>query len=195
MKLAIVDDHDIVREGIAALLETKITNANVTHSEAVESLLLNNYNESFDLILLDYFIPGSNAVDNFMAIKNNYQNAKIIFISSDESDDVSKHAFELGANGFVVKSANTDLLTAVIQLISNSNEVYFPNNIKTRTSLDKALSTSQFNCIALLLKNYKYQDISKELGITVGTVKQHISASYKRLGIKNKKELFQTFKK
>lgn len=198
MKVLVVDDHSIVRDGLAALLEQVNPEFEVFQAgDAEEGLQLLDQVGDFDLVILDLFIPG---VDGFEAISafglKRPEIPVIVLSSSEDSDDVRK-ALASGALGYVPKSASQHVLLSAIKLVMNG-DLYVPPLVLTKGSESspqpvdapnahvKLLTPRQREVLVLLCEGNPNKAIAAKLSLSEKTVKTHISLIYRALNVANR---------
>jgi two-component system nitrate/nitrite response regulator NarL len=198
MKLLIVDDHSIVRDGLAALFEQVSPDFEVAQArDAAEGLDCLDRADDFDLVILDLFIPG---VDGFEAIsafgRKRPELPVIVLSSSEDPGDVHK-ALARGALGYVPKSASQHVLLSAIRLVMNG-DLYVPPLVLSKTARpnsqvdglpkgrEKLLTPRQVEVLRLLCEGNPNKTIAVKLNLSEKTVKAHISLIYKALDVANR---------
>ena len=202
MLIAYVDDHAAVREGVSLILESMEGVEKVTQGDDVGALMENTPEGlQHDLVLLDYYIPGSDPLENIKMINAEYSEAKVIVYSSDDSPETARLTLEAGVDGFIVKTTDASMLKTIIQFVI-SGGTYIPVHIldsqKTVGAKAKALANGlterQQQVMSLLLTGHSNKTIGRELGIEEVTVKAHVSAAYKILKVRNRAQAISRFK-
>jgi len=202
MNIAIIDDHAMVRSSLAMTLGASLDEIDtVSEAASCEALLASGSEQVYDLILLDYHIPNKTVKHNFSFIKTNFPKARILFISSDENPQIILETIKYGASGFVVKSSDIELLIAAIKFVLAGGK-YIPANIvgdikvtagesdQLITSADLSqLSKRQRDVFDLLLQQLSNKRIAQQLNISESTVKTHVIAIFKVLGIKSRSQV------
>lgn len=200
MKLALIDDHSLVLAGLSAILKTSLKDlSSLSTSEGVDGLIdKHNDPDAFDLILLDYHLPNTSPEENFSKLKNQYINARICFVSSDENAKIMSDSIKNGAAGFIVKSSNVDLFVATIEFVLAGGTPVPTTVLKgdwsDREHALSLLSPRQKMVFDLLLEGLSNKNIARQLNISESTVKTHLQASYKQLGITSRLEAITLFR-
>ncbi len=202
MKLLVIDDHPVMREGLSALLRQAGPDTQVVQAgSADEGLQLTEQHDDFDAVLLDLMMPG---VGGFQAIlefgKKRPDLPVIVLSSSEDPRDVHK-ALSLGALGYVPKSASSSALLSAIRLVL-SGEIYVPplilnKQIEGAEQRDapptgaQRLTDRQIEVLALLSKGQPNKTIATRLDLSEKTVKAHITAIFRALNVVNRTQAAQ----
>ena len=204
MKLAIIDDHAMVRSGIAAVLKSSLAKVTCVAEASNPDMLLDEYGQlEFDLILLDYHIPGMVPKDNYEVLNAHYPGARIMFLSSDENSRIIAECINLGAAGYVVKSSNMELLLATIEFVL-AGGTYIPAHVLNESSgshsqmaADNAfadLTQRQREVFDLLLEGHPNKKIASLLCISENTVKSHLMAAFRTLSLSSRTEAIKQYR-
>ena len=198
MKVLVVDDHSIVRDGLAALLEQVSPEFEVFQAgDAEEGLQLLDQVGDFDLVILDLFIPGVDGFEAISAFGLKRPELPVIVLSSSEDSDDVRRALASGALGYVPKSASQHVLLSAIKLVMNG-DLYVPPLVLSKSSdsnsqtgdLPKAngklLTPRQREVLILLCEGNPNKAIAAKLNLSEKTVKTHISLIYKALNVANR---------
>ncbi len=194
MRLLIVDDHAILREGLTALLQqfgpdTEVLNA----ADGTEALALVDANPNLDVVILDLAMPGmegGRVIERLGAMR---PDLPAIVLSASESAADVRRVLALGALGYVPKSANPNTLLSAIKLVL-AGEIYVPplmlepqGDSSAPTGLSSVHLTQRqrdvLNCMSRGLSNKR---IAQELGLAEKTVKAHITVVLRVLGASNR---------
>ena len=179
----IVDDHPIMRVGIAAMIskykEMKVVGFAGSGEEAIEKFT--KYRP--DIVLLDLRLPGMSGVQTLQEINRRFPRSRIIILTMYEGDEDIHRAMNAGAKGYLAKGlAPQTLLAAIRKVYAGGSYVPAPisNSLASRTT-DTCLSARESEVLALLAKGKSNKEIALELGIRESTVKGHISVILTRL--------------
>lgn len=198
MKILIVDDHPVVREGISALLRGEYADCVILQaSGAKEAHELIQAHEDFDVIVLDLILPdmdGFQAITEFSKIR---PELPIIVMSSSENPRDVRNAFAKGALGYVPKSSGPQVLTSAIGLVING-DLYLPKLLleedtmaetarpALRNEEGQSLTPRQIDVLQCISKGMPNKTIASQLGLSEKTVKAHITAIFKVLKVVNR---------
>ena len=179
----IVDDHPIMRVGIAAMIskcnEMKVVGFAGSGEEAIEKFT----KQRPDIVLLDLRLPGMSGVETLQEINRRFPGARIIILTMYEGDEDIHRAMNAGAKGYLAKGLAPETLLAAIRKV-HAGGTYVPapisNSLASRTS-DTCLSARETEVLELLAKGKSNKEIALRLGIRESTVKGHISVILTRL--------------
>lgn len=200
MRVVVVDDHEFMREGLRAFLQSLHEDTYVEDVGSVAALVALLAGQSFDLVLLDWHLPGTSGVDALSRIFESATPPKVIVISADGSFEAAQQALAAGAAGFVLKASASQVLAAAIQLVL-LGERYVPSHLvellqpRPATSFDEAhsgLSPRQMEVLAALACGDSSQAIAKALSLSESTVRAHIAEICRRLGVETRLQASQT---
>lgn len=205
MQFLIADDHSIVTMALEMLLKDYDGQDNTvfTANNKDEALALaQEYGETADLMILDLSMPGVEGTSLMEAIVAAQPTLKILVMSGLSDQQSIIKVLQMGAAGFIPKSLDAELLTSAIRFVL-AGGVYIPVKLLTqaqKTGLLTAtpekssqegtvrLSDRQKDVLALLAKGAPIKRICKELDLSEGTVKTHVTAIYRAFGASNRTE-------
>jgi two-component system nitrate/nitrite response regulator NarL len=198
MKFLLVDDHSIVRDGLAALFEQVSPDFEVFQArDAEEGLRLLDQSDNFDLVILDLFIPGVDGFEAISAFGRKRPELPVIVLSSSEDPGDVRKALASGALGYVPKSATQHVLLSAIKLVMNG-DLYVPPLVLSKNSgansqlsappkhREKLLTPRQIEVLLLLCEGDPNKAIAAKLNLSEKTVKAHISLIFKALNVTNR---------
>ena len=199
MKLLIVDDHSVLREGLAALLKLLGPDILVLQSRnAEEGLAALSSNPDLDVIVLDLLMPGTNGLEALSLFRKQRPDIPIVVLSSSEEPKDVRSALAAGALGYVPKSANHHVLLSAIRLAMDG-ELYIPplildqgsgfpvaDNVRANTKIDALLTERQIEVLSLLSQGKPNKSIATALGLSEKTVKAHITTIFRALNVVNR---------
>lgn len=195
IKVAIADDHALIREGIKKLLELEENFEIVALAgdgiEALECIR----NTQPDVILLDINMPNMNGIDCLKQIKTDYPETKVIMLTIHEDAEYLIETINIGAEGYVLKDADVSSLVKAIQKVVQG-EVYIHPTLsgilvreykrKDKNMEDvigNNLTKREFEVIRLISRGYNNKEIAMELFISEKTVKNHVSNIFKKIKV------------
>lgn len=204
MRILLVDDHALFREGLKLLLrEFTELNRDLAISEASDcAQAAALHGEQFDLILLDLHMPGVAGLDALGAIRTAFESSRTVVLSGEEDPRQVRRAIESGAAGFVPKSSSPKALRHALTLILD-NEIYLPPialrdfgdaqpppqaPAPSREQLRVLLTDRQIEVLDQAVEGKSNKVIARRLGISEGTVKAHLSSAFRALGVGNRTE-------
>ena len=179
-----VDDHPLVREGIAALInnqaEMQLAAQGSTGKEAIQ--LFREHRP--DVVLLDVRLPDMNGIDAMITIRSEFPEARIIIVTSSEGDVEMQRALEGGASGYIVKSMPPQVLLEAIRKVHGGKKA-IPAEVAARLAdhySDEGLTTREIEILQQVAEGNRNRDIADKLFISEGTVKVHIQHIMAKLG-------------
>ena len=189
MKVLVVDDHAVVREGVAAVLRQLGPDTEVLLAhDAASGMALAAANSDLELVLLDLILPDVVGMGALEAFGRQHPALPVMVLSSSEAPDAVREALELGAMGYVAKSATPETLLAALRLVL-SGEVYVPPfMIRAPAPPTPAgpLTERQVDVLRLLAEEVPNKEIAYRLGLSEKTVKAHLTAIFRTLGVSNR---------
>mgnify|MGYP006088271315 CR=1 FL=1 len=189
--ILIADDHFLVRDTIAAYLNTiddfKVFTAHdlVTAFEVMDGL------QSIDLLILDYSMPGMNGLKGLERACNSYPACKVALMSGVANLDVANEAMKKNARGFIPKSLPATSFINAIRFIL-SGEIYFPFDYGTSNSGGRGnghfanLSAREMQTLEQLCLGLSNKEIARNLDIKEVTVKLHVKNLFSKLEVSNR---------
>jgi DNA-binding NarL/FixJ family response regulator len=199
MNLLLVDDHALFREGLRALLLKISPELTIYEAASVDTAIDECRSTEFRMVLLDLQLSRSEGLDTLDSFRTSVPNVPVVVLSGSEEPQRIRAAIERGAVGYVPKSHTADLMIAALRLVL-SGGVYLPPNVldgpaDLSRSTDASgaqpfarLSPRQHQVAQLLLQGQPNKVIARQLGLSEGTIKAHVSAIYQIIGAKNRVE-------
>lgn len=192
MKLLLVDDHPLVREGIAAVLAQAAPGTSVLHADdGHAALALAEAHADIDAMFVDLNMPGMGGVEIVRHFRDCKPELPVIVLSSSEDPADVRRVLALGALGYLPKSAHPKTMLAALQLVM-SGEVYVPRFMadadKDEANVEAAgnLSARQREVLSLLCAGNSNKEISRLLGLAEKTTKTHVTAILRYLNVSNR---------
>lgn len=199
IKLMIVDDHALIREGLTKILEME-ENFHIVFkasdgNEAIEYIKDNN----LDIVLLDINMPNMNGIETLKKIKQINPSLKIIMLTVYDAREYLIETLNLGANGYMLKDAEADSLVKAIEAVYNGGSYIHPNLAgelfkeinrqrvnKSSKSGVEALTKREYEVLLLIAEGMSNKDISEHLVISEKTVKNHVSSILRKLDLQDR---------
>jgi two-component system NarL family response regulator len=195
IRVLLVDDHRIVREGLKTMLQPEFEVVGEAGlGEAVAALVEQNRP---DVVLLDARLPDMSGPDVCRMLLEAYPDLKVIILSTFTDEEVVEAAVKAGAKGYVVKDVEDFGLKQSIREVSQGQSVLSPQvagKVMDRlrggmaSGVDAALNRSQIAILRLIVKGYSNKEIAKEIHLSENTVKTHLQAIFSKLGVRNRVE-------
>lgn len=197
MKIAIVEDHDILRETMSKLLGEEENVSMIFEASNGKELLTIMRKNALDIIILDLNMPVMDGRETMKVLRSLEENKKpgIIILSMYDSIDHIRKYIKLGANAFLSKGCDYSELLAAIDAVYNSG-FYFNKTVTNRLvngilrssekiTLDDPLSSRETQILQLICKQRTSYEISDQLEISHRTVENHRLHIMKKIGAKN----------
>ena len=188
--ILIADDHFLVRDTIAAYLDTEDDFKVFTAHDLVSALEVMNGLISIDLLILDYSMPGMNGLQGLDQASKLYPACKVALMSGVANRDVANEAMKRNAQGFIPKSLTANSFINAIRFIL-SGERYFPIDYVTSSPENKNghfanISTREMETLEQLCIGLSNKQIARNLDIKEVTVKLHVKNLFSKLGVSNR---------
>lgn len=203
-RILIADDHPLFREAITNVIESGFPDTETLETEDLETALkLAQENEDLDLVLLDLNMPGMNGLNGLISLRNEAPTVPVVIVSAEDDKQVVLQAITCGAVGFISKSSPRSQMTEALQQILAGN-VYLPSDIirqsgqesrRSRRNSDhpqiapellSSLTRRQLLVLERMAKGESNKQIAYNLHIAETTVKAHVSAILRKLGVHNR---------
>lgn len=200
LKLLVIEDHALVREGLLQTLRKLERGVVCTGAQDAEAALalLENGGEDYDLCLLDLMLPNLNGMGCLGVLRKRFPAMPVVIISALDDHNTVARAMRAGASGFVSKSSPGEVLLAALRQVL-AGEVYLPPSLQNELPVlhkhrERSLSeqydltAAQMRVLEPLIQGNTNRQISELLGLTEGTVKIHVSAILKALNVTNRSQ-------
>lgn len=196
MRFLVVDDHAVLREGLSALLQQWRPDCVVlTASGGVQGLETARAEPGIDVVFLDLEMPGLSGVALVEAFGRQNPDLPVVVLSSSESPSGARRALAAGALGYVPKSASSKTLMVALAMVLQG-EVYVPPLLLGETRADDSLTKParpsgglterQVEVLRLIDSGLSNKEIANALDLSDKTVKVHVTAIFKALGVVNR---------
>lgn len=198
MHILLVDDHVMFRQGLKFLLGDLDESLQFLEAGSCDQALALLAANSVDLVLLDLNMPGIKGLGALQAVTAAVPETPVVVLSGEEGAGLIRGAIDKGASGFVPKASSSEILVAALRLIL-AGGIYLPANVldsaavpsQETTVPEDAVSMLSARQTAVLLRAIQGQPnkvIASDLGLAEGTVKTHLSAAFRTLGVRNRTE-------
>ncbi|WP_369391944.1 response regulator [Streptomyces sp. CG1] len=194
ISLLIVDDHPVVRDGLRGMFESapgfRVLGEAANGVEAVaRGTALDP-----DVILMDLRMPGGSGVDAIRELTRLGARAKILVLTTYDTDSDTLPAIEAGATGYLLKDAPRDELFTAVRAAAEGRTVLSPavasrlvQAVRTpRQPGNEPLSAREREVLALVARGTSNREIARELFISEATVKTHLTHLYTKLGVNDR---------
>ena len=207
IRALIADDHELFRSGMKQLLVDVLSAEDVREAETMDQALEILTNEGAgDLVLVDWRMPGMSGAESLAALRDGFPEAKVAVISAWEERADILAALSAGVHGYISKSLpSAEVAAALCSILAG--RIFVPPAIgKREPAMDssptapnrldvKKLTVRQRDVLAELVKGRASKEIARTLDIAEGTVKIHLAAIYRALGVRTRAEAIATMSK
>ncbi|WP_319524388.1 response regulator transcription factor [uncultured Desulfosarcina sp.] len=201
IRVMIVDDHTIVREGIKALLD--IQEGIDVVAEAKSSIECLNKMEAVlpDVVLMDLKMPGIDGIETTRLVKKNYPQVKVILLTNYDDEEYVIASIKSGADGYVLKDVKKGDLLEIIHGVFQNRAFIDPtvtrklfHSIRQSDAAKKApatrpvLSQRELQILTHLVEGKSNKDIANSVNLAPDTIKSHLKNIYQKLGVNNRSQ-------
>ncbi|MEU2232126.1 response regulator [Streptomyces vietnamensis] len=191
--LLIVDDHPVVRDGLRGMFAAEGSGFRVLGeaSNGVEGVELTERLDP-DVVLMDLRMPGGGGVDAIAELARRGARARVLVLTTYDTDTDTLPAIEAGATGYLLKDAPREELFAAVRAAADGRTVLSPTVASRLVTAvrapapDTGLSARENEVLALVAKGTANRAIAAELFISEATVKTHLTHIYAKLGVKDR---------
>lgn len=194
--IIVADDHplfrDALRQAIDGLVETRSVEM-AGDLDRVEELVAGS--DEIDLVLLDLNMPGSKGLSGLLRLRSEHPELPVVVVSATEDAITIRRALELGASGFIPKSANMSEIRTAISAVLDG-DIWAPAPAEAENVEDvefhelaqrlKTLTPQQGKVLGMLGEGLLNKQIAYELGVSEATIKAHVSAVLLKLGVESR---------
>lgn len=200
IRLALADDHSLMREGLAKILQMEDFIEIVAKASNGEELLDTIKQKEIDIILLDINMPQMNGIEALKKIKQLRPQIKVIMLTIHDNREYLIESLNLEANGYMLKDAHTEELVKAIESVYEGGSYVHPslagelfkemNRQKSRKKQpageEDGLTRREHEVLKLIANGYSNKGISDKLIISEKTVKNHVSSILKKLELQDR---------
>jgi NarL family two-component system response regulator LiaR len=193
IKVMIVDDHPIVRDGLKSVLLVADDMELVGEAGSGRETMARCQESLPDVILMDVVMPGMDGLETTRAVLGQYPEVKIVVLTTFPEEDLVQEALESGAIGYLLKNTPANTVAEAIRSAYAGEPVLAPEAtqalIRARTGPRKPghdLSKREKEVLTLLVEGLSNDEIAERLTISPGTVRHHVSACITKLGAANR---------
>jgi DNA-binding NarL/FixJ family response regulator len=198
IRLAIADDHPIVREGLRRIA-TEGAGISVTGEASNAPELFRLLDAApVDVVLLDVSMPGSNFVETLRTLRTRHASIKVLVLSVHPEDQWAVRALRAGAAGYLTKDHSPEQLIEAVRRVARGRRYVSPTLAERLASElgdggDRApherLSDREFQVLRALGSGHAVKDVARELGLSAKTVSTHRVRVLEKIGLKSNAEL------
>ena len=192
-KFVIADDHPLFRGALKQAIAGLADVSSVLEAGDFESVkAIVAAHEDIDIVLLDLSMPGASGLSGLISLRGVHATVPVVIVSAHDDPETIRRALELGASGFISKSASMDDIRNAIEAVL-SGEISAPGDIDLGVERDpeisdlikrlQSLTPQQTRVLGMLAEGLLNKQIAYELGVSEATIKAHVSAILQKLGV------------
>lgn len=198
MNVLIVDDHPLFRHALIQAVRYNFPTVNITEVSSADDLYSRlEESEEPDLILLDLNLPGASGFSALVHIRAYYPMLPVIIVSAHEEINIIQRAIAHGAMGYIPKSAHPSQIGVAIRNVLEG-DIWLPQNVIEQENDPLAseesilaekiqsLTKQQFRVLMMVAEGMLNKQIGYTLGVSEATIKAHVTAIFKKLGVQNR---------
>jgi DNA-binding NarL/FixJ family response regulator len=206
VKILVIDDHPLIREALRHVLLALDQAIELLEAQDLpEALATAGSHPDVTLILLDLALPGTDGFEALRELRERYPAIPVVVLSASDQPETVREALDLGAMGFIPKTSSNEILIGALRLVL-SGGVYLPPEVlrkdaggtspdstvhprpsgELRSPREIGLTQRQTEVLALLIQGKPNKLICRQLDLAEGTVKIHVTAILKALGVTNR---------
>jgi len=201
LKILVIDDHRMFCDGLKLILAQLDEQPVVLEADGCKAGFdLAEANPDLDLVMLDIKMPDMDGHDALKIFSARFSTLPVIMLTASESRHDMRRCFDVGASGYIPKSSSADVMMSAIRLVL-AGSIYVPPSLTIMRKLPHStrkvpleletlgkLTDRQAEVLSHLQDGISNKQIAERLGVTEATIKVHISAILKALGLRSRVE-------
>jgi two-component system invasion response regulator UvrY len=200
LKILIVDDHPVVRSGLAQVLSAGFPTASVSESSNAAEALERIWKERWDVVIADISLPGKSGLDLLKEIKQECPKLPVLILSMHTEDQFAVRALRNGAAGYLTKeTASQELLMAVQKALeggkyirpSLAEKLALHLELDTQKLPHEGLSDREFQVLRLIASGRTAKEIASDLSLSIKTISTYRSRILDKMQMRNNSELMR----
>lgn len=198
LKILIVDDHPIVRQGLKQIISETYSDTVIDEADNGREALDKARGTDYAIVLLDISLPGLNGLDVLKQLKSQKPRLSILVLSIHPENQYALRVLRAGASGYLTKDSASDELIAAIHKVSSGGKYISPSlaeklAFNLDTDVEKApheiLSDREYQVLCLIVSGKAIGDIAEELSLSIKTVSTYRSRVLEKMAMRNNAEL------
>lgn len=203
--LRIIEDDERIREMLRAVfIATPGMHVESVHGSVEDALALTD-SDGVDVVLMDINLPGVDGIEGVRTLSGRWNSTQFLMYTVNDTDDKVFEALKAGANGYLLKNSTPDdVVSAVREVLAGGSPMsmsvarrvvrhFRPATGPAKDVIDAALTEREFRVLELLAQGLLYKEIAAHMGISEGSVKQHIHRIYGKMHVQNRTEAVNRF--
>jgi two-component system, NarL family, response regulator DevR len=197
VRVLIVDDHPIVRQGVRSVLANHSDIDVVGEADGAASLFANLTVLKPDVVLLDIRMPGQSGIEITQRLKREHPEIKVILLSTYDDEEFLFGALRAGAEGYLLKSVSNDVLAASIRQVGRGERLLSPALVskvmrefqdlaKEKNRIDSGLTDQELQVLQMIAQGATNKEIAEKLYWSEVTVKRKVQDILEKMGVANR---------
>jgi len=199
-RIILVDDHEVVRVGLKSLLERHSQFEVVGEASSAREAIEKTDRLRPDVVVMDIRLPGTSGIEACEQIIHKHPNVKVIMVTSYAEDEMLFSAIRAGASGYILKQIGSDDLVKALEAVGRGEALLDPavtqrvfqevrRSVKEgEASAFRNLSQQEKHVLLLVSEGKTNREISRQLFLGEGTVRNYVSSVLSKLGVNNRAE-------
>lgn len=198
--ILIADDHDVVRRGLKALLETRAAWRVVAEARNGKEAVNAAFRMRPEVAIIDYGLPQLNGVEAARQIRHHLPGTEVLIFTMHNTDDILLHALEAGARGFLLKSDADDYVLAAVHALSQ-HKPFFTGKVSetlvasflatSSRSRASALTMREKSVVQLIAEGHTGKEAADLLGVSAKTVEAARASALRKLSLRTTADLIR----
>jgi len=184
IRILTVEDHPVFREGLATIIGSEPDLRLVAQAANAVEAITEFRRHRPDITLMDVRLPGTNGTDTLVTIRGEYADARVIMLTTSDSDGDIQRSMRAGASGYILKSMPKTELLEVVRLV-HAGRRHVPTEVAARLAEhlgEEDLTARELQVLRLIRDGHRNKQIADELAIAETTVNFHIKNLVGKLG-------------
>lgn len=184
IRILSVEDHPVFSEGLRTIIESQPDMALVAQAANAVEAVAEFRRHLPDITLMDLLLPGTNGTDTLITIRGEFPKARIIMLTTSDTEGEIQRALRAGASGYILKSMPKNELLAVIRSV-HAGRRHIPAEVAARLAEhlgEEDLTARELEVLGLIRDGYRNKQIADKLSIAETTVNFHIKNLVSKLG-------------
>lgn len=200
LRILLVDDHEVVRLGLKALLERYAHFEVVAEASTADEAMARVHQYHPDVVVMDIRLPGRSGIEATREIKETFPDIDIIMLTSYAEDELLFDAIRVGASGYVLKQIGNDDLVRALEAVGRGEALLDPKltsrvfervrdaEREAEASVFRDLSEQELRVLSLVAEGNTNKEIARTLHLSNGTVRNYVSNLLHKLNVSNRAE-------
>lgn len=195
--ILIADDHPLFRSALRQALTLGLgPSVALAEAESIAELETQlAYKQDWDLVLLDLNMPGAYGFSGLVLLRGQYPQVPVVMVSAQDEPAVIARAREFGASGFIPKSSSLEIIQRAVQAVLDGDDWWPPVTLEVAQVSPQAraageglasLTPQQFRVLTMVCDGLLNKQIAFELSVSEATVKAHVTAIFRKLGVRTR---------